>query len=628
MDIALTILILAVIAVAFSAMAGRFGLSAPLVLIVVGIAVSYLPYLPEIELTPELVLVGFLPPLLYSAAIRTSLIDFSSNKRPIALLSIGLVIFTTAGIGLLVWAMLGVPLAVGLALGAVVAPPDAVAATAIARRIGLPRRVVTILEGESLVNDATAIVTLRTAIAAIAGTVSIWEVGASFAMSAVGGVAVGLLVAVVIGQVRKHIEDDITDVAVSLLTPWLAYLPAEEIRIPGVEGHPSGVLAVVVAGLILGHKSPLIQSGTSRLFERTNWSTISFVLENAVFLLIGMQIRSILIDVRDSELSVPLIAATCAATLVGVIVLRFIWIFPATYLPRLIPSVQRVDPAPSWRVVVIIGWAGMRGVVTLAAVFLLPRDTPQREVLVLIAFVVTVGTLLLQGLTLPWLVRTLKVPGPDRHEDHLQEAGVYQSVTDAGIRYLDEHEDRAVSDSVRQRLRDRALDRTNSLWERLGRSETPTAQYTRTRAEMLKAERRELLRIRDAGGVDHTVLTRIMNALDLEESILDRAAEDETTSERETDLRPTLLAQGGCEHLRDGRPVPDPITPDGCEECLRDGTEWVHLRICMSCGHVGCCDSSPGQHAAAHFDETAHPVMRSFEPGEAWRWCFVDQLTG
>ncbi len=628
MDIALTIVTIVAIAVAFSALSARYALSAPLVLIAVGICVSYLPFLPNVELTPELVLVGLLPPLLYAAAIRTSLIDFRTNKRPIALLSIGLVLFTTAGVGLLVWAMLDVPLSVGLALGAVVAPPDAVAATTIARRIGLPRRIVTILEGESLVNDATAIVTLRTAIAAIAGTVSIWEIGASFLLSAVGGVAVGLAVAFVVGKVRRLITDDITDVAVSLITPWLAYLLAEEIHLPGVEGEPSGVLAVVVAGLILGHKSPLIQSGTSRLFESTNWSTISFVLENAVFLLIGMQISSIVSDVGDSDLSPVLIASTCAAVLVAVIVLRMIWLVPVLYVPRMSQSVRDKDPVSPWRSTLIIGWAGMRGVVTLAAVFLLPVGTPEREVLVLIAFVVTVGTLVLQGLTLPWLVRRLGVPGPDRHEDHLQEAEVYQSVTDAGVAYLDDHEDVHIADSVRRRLRERSFDRSNAVWERLGGRETPTAQYSRTRAAMLDRERAELLRIRDAGLVDQSVLARIMNALDIEETILDRAAEDETTAERETDLRPGVGRTGGCDHLREAVTPPDPITPEGCQECLAAGDEWLHLRLCMQCGHVGCCDSSPGMHAGAHHRETGHPVMRSFEPGEAWRWCFVDELTG
>ncbi|MRK00939.1 MULTISPECIES: Na+/H+ antiporter [Aeromicrobium] len=627
MDTAFTLVTLLATVVAVSALAGKYGLSAPLVLIVVGIAGSYISVFPDYRLTPEIVLVGLLPPLLYAAAIRTSLIDFEANLRPIALLSVGLVLFTTVVVGFLVSALLHIPLAAGFALGAVVAPPDAVAATAIARRIGLPRRVVTILEGESLVNDATAIVTLRTSIAAISGSVSAWQVGAGFVVSAVGGVAIGLAVAMVVGRIRRHIQDEVTDVAVSLLTPWIAYLPAEEIHVPGLDSQPSGVLAVVVAGIILGHKSPIIQSGASRLFERTNWATISYVLENSVFLLIGLQIRTIVDDARGSDLSATRITLSCIAVLVTVIVVRMVWVFPATYLPRLIPSVAENEQRPTPQSAFLVAWTGMRGVVTLAAVFLLPEDTPQREVLVLMAFVVTVGTLMIQGLSVPWLVRRLRVPGPDRHEDHLQEAAIFQAVTDAGMEYLDKEVEGTVPEPVMDRLRSRATDRTNAVWERLGGIETPSAQYSRLRAEMLRRERQELLRIRALGTVDQSVLTRIMNALDVEESILDRLSEGETTADRDTDLRPTYDPNGACEHLAVACVVPDPVTPQGCEECLRDGLDWVHLRLCMGCGHVGCCDSSHG-HATAHFEQTGHPVMRSFEPGEAWRWCFLDEATG
>lgn len=627
-DTALSLTALLTIVVAVSALAGRFTMSAPLVLILVGIVGSYTSFVPDFELTPEIVLIGLLPPLLYAASIRTSLVDLRANRRPIALLSVGLVLFTTVGVGLLVWAMLDVPLAVGFALGAVVAPPDAVAATAIARRVGLPRRVVTILEGESLVNDATAIVTLRTSIAAISGSISAWQIGAGFLVSALGGVLIGLTVAFVVGKIRRHIEDEVTDVAVSLITPWIAYLPAEQIHIHGLDAQPSGVLAVVVAGIILGHKSPIIQSGSSRLFERTNWATISYVLENAVFLLIGLQIRSIVDALGQSSLSGIQITLACAAVLAAVIVLRILWVFPATYLPRLIPSVAAADPSPSPRVIFMVAWTGMRGVVTLAAVFLLPKDTPKREVLVLMAFVVTVGTLLIQGLTIPTLVRWLRVPGPDRHEDHLQEATVYQAVTDAGMAYLDDEVEGTVPDAVMHRLRERATDRTNAVWERLGGIETPSAQYSHLRAAMLAREREELLRIRALGSVDQSVLARVMNALDVEESILDRLYVDDTTVGRETDLRPTLDPGGACEHLAAACLVPAPVTPTGCEECLRDGLDWVHLRLCMECGHVGCCDSSVGSHATGHFRESEHPVMRSFEPGEAWRWCYIDDVLG
>ncbi|MET0953685.1 MAG: Na+/H+ antiporter [Aeromicrobium sp.] len=628
METAVTIVALLAAVVAVSALADKFGLSPPLVLIVVGIIGSYLSFVKDVELTADLVLIGLLPPLLYTAAIRTSLNDFNTNRRPIALLSVGLVLFTTVCVGFLAAALLDISLAAGFALGAVVAPPDAVAATAIARRVGLPRRVVTILEGESLVNDATAIVTLRTSIAAISGSVSVWQVGGGFAVSAIGGVLIGLAVAFVVGKIRGRIQDNVTDVAVSLLTPWFAYLPAEEITVPGIDSHPSGVLAVVVAGIILGHKSPVIQSGSSRLFEQTNWATISYVLENAVFLLIGLQIRTIVDDAGSSDLGTGRIVGACIAVLVAVIVLRFVWVFPATYLPRLLPKVAATEPRPDPRAIVLVAWTGMRGVVTLAAVFLLPEDTPQREVLVLIAFVVTVGTLMIQGLSIPTLVRWLKVPGPDRHEDHLQEATVFQAVTDAGMKYLDQEVEGTVSDAVMHRLRERATDRTNAVWERLGGLETPSAQYSRLRAAMLRHEREELLRIRALGTVDQPILARIMNTLDVEESILDRMYEQETTAGRTEDLRPTYDNAGPCEHLAEACEVPGPKTPSGCEECLRDGTEWVHLRLCMTCGHIGCCDSSTHRHGTAHFADTGHPVMRSFEPGEAWRWCFVDEVTG
>lgn len=619
----MTLVVLLTIVVVVSSISQRLAISEPLVLIVVGAAISYMSFVPDYELTPELVLVGLLPPLLYASAIRTSLVDFQKNRRPILLLSVGLVVFTSFGIAFLMVWLLPIKFAAALALGAVVAPPDAVAATTIARKIGLPRRVVTILEGESLVNDATAIVTLRTAIAAIAGSVSVWQVGGSFLVSAAGGTAIGIIVALVIGKIRFYIQDDLTDVAVSLLTPWVAYLPAEEMHIPGIDGHPSGVLAVVFAGLILGHKSPVIQSASSRLFERTNWATISYVLENSVFLLIGMQVSSILSDLGDSSISYGRITAACVAALAGVILLRIIWVFPAIFLPLMIPRVGADEPRPTFATVFIVSWAGMRGVVTLAAVFLLPDNTPHREVFVAIALFVTAGTLLIQGLTLPLIVRWLDVQGPDRHEDHLQEATIYQAVTNAGLIWL---EDQDIPDVVAARLRERSSERTNSVWERLGGTETPSAQYSRIRASMLAKEREEVLRIRALGTVDQTVLKRVLDALDVEESILDRLYEDETTADRETDLRPE--APGGCEHLRQCVEIPTPRTPQGCEECLRDGSQWVHLRLCLSCGHVGCCDSSPEMHGTKHFHETNHPVMRSFEPGEAWRWCFVDEQTG
>jgi monovalent cation/hydrogen antiporter len=618
--VALHVVFIAATVVGFASLARRYGFPAPVVLLAAGFVASYVPFVDNVELTPELVLIGLLPPLLYAAALRTSLIDFRRNRRPIALLSVGLVVFTTVGVALLAWWLLPIGWAAAFALGAVVAPPDAVAATAIARRVGMPRRVVTVLEGESLVNDATALVALRTAIAAMAGSVAAWEIARDFVLSALGGAAIGLAVAVLVGLVRRRIEDDLTDVAVSLLTPWVAYLAAEEV-------HASGVLAVVVAGLLLGHKSPMIQSATSRVLERTNWSMIQFLLENAVFFLIGMQVRDVMDDLADSDLPRGEIVTVAGLTLLAVIVLRFVWVFPATYLPRLIPAIRRVDPAPPLRVTTLIAWAGMRGVVTLAAVFLLPEDTPYREVFVAVAFTVTAGTLVLQGLTLPWLVRVLGVTGPDPAEDHLQAAGVYQRAASAGLEALDDELTGDEPDDVVQRLRQRSLERTNAVWERLGTQvETPSVVYARLRSRMLEAERAEVLRVRRLGLVDQTVLSQVLDALDVEETVLDKAVEA-SSAERDTDLRPPAF-HAGCEHLRSYEQAPRPRTPEGCEGCLRDGTTWVHLRLCMACGMVACCDSSPQRHSDAHWHETGHPVMRSFETGEAWRWCYPHQLLG
>jgi CPA1 family monovalent cation:H+ antiporter len=345
-----------------------------------------------------------------------------------------------------------------------------------------------------------------------------------------------------------------------------------------------------------------------------------------VFLLIGLQVRSIVAALEVSTLSIGRIVAVAIATLLAVVALRLVWVFPATYLPRLIPAVARSDPNPPWQVPFAVGWAGMRGVVTLAAVFLLPEDTPHREVLVAVAFVVTAGTLLIQGTTLPLVVRRLGLDGPDPAEDHLQEASVYQRAARAGLAELDHALTGAEPTEVVRRLRQRTLDRTNAAWERLGaQEEPPSITYARLRERMLQAEREEVLRVRDQGLVDQHVLREVLNALDLEETMLDRTVA--SSADRQTELRPPPH-HDGCEHLRAHESVPPPQTPDGCEECLRDGTSWVHLRLCMACGHVGCCDSSPRVHSDVHWRETGHPVMRSFETGEAWRWCYEDQLLG
>lgn len=601
-----------------SAASRRLPLPAPLFLTVVGVIASFLPGVPDFELSPELVLIGFLPPLLYAAALKTSLIDFRRNVRPIALLSVGLIIVNTAVVGFVVWWLLPVPAAAAFALGAVVAPPDAVAATAIARRVGMPRRLLSILQGESLVNDATALVALRSAIAA--GSITIWEVGLDFVFTAIGGIAVGVVVAVLTGRLRFYVKDEVTDTAISIITPFVSYLVAEEF-------HWSGVLAVVITGLLLSHKSHLMQSASSRVHEKTNWATFEFILENTVFLLIGLQVVRIVEAAGASELPARDIVVACVAVTFTVILVRPIWVFPATYLPRLIPAVRAKDPFPPWTHPAAVSWAGMRGVVTLAAAFILPPETPHREVLILIALVVVAVTLLVQGSTLPWVLRHLRLGGPDPAEDALQAASVQQRAAAAGLARLEE----LVSDSDRSevvdRVRRRSSERSEAMWERLGSSdETPSRAYARLRVSTIAAEREKLIELRNEGLVPDDILRDVMHTIDVEETVLD--VHDTWGGEQREEVLTAPASHAGCEHIRSLDGTPQPTSPDGCARCLAEGTEWVHLRMCMTCGYVGCCDSSPNRHASAHYGETDHKVIRSFEPGEAWRWCFADEVLG
>ncbi|MET8800439.1 Na+/H+ antiporter [Nocardia sp. NPDC004568] len=619
MHIAIGLVVLVASAAAVAALARRAGISEPLALTLAGVAASYLPFVPEVHLEPEVVLLGLLPPLLYTAAIRTSLVDFRANIGAIALLSVGLVLFSTFAVAAVVWWLLPVPFAVAVALGAVVAPPDAVAATAVARRIGMPRRIVSILEAESLFNDATALVALRTAIAASAGAVSVWNAGGDFLLAAGGGAVVGIAIAYALALLRRRITDPVLDTTLSFLAPFLAYLPAEEL-------HASGVIAVVTCGMILGHGAPVWQSAASRTAERINWGTVQFILESAVFLIIGLQVNTIVRDAWESGLDHTTLIVTALAVLLAVILARPVWIFGYALLERVLGR----SPAPAAHSTVV-SWAGMRGVVTLAAVLLLPADTPQLPVLKLLALVVVAGTLLLQGTSLSWLVRRLRLRGPSRAEDALQKANLLTQASNAGLAALDTAIGPDTPEEVVHSLRDRVTWRTNAAWERLGRPEselaTPTAEYRRLRLVMLRAERETVLRVRDSGGVDYEILQHVLARLDLEESMIDRF------DEGDEEERPEPLAVPGgaaedCAHLRAAPLVCDSDGPDVCAQCVAEGLTWVHLRMCLTCGNIGCCDSSPGNHAAGHYASTEHPVMRSVEPGEAWRWCYVDELLG
>ncbi len=606
--------------VLFSGISRRLNLSAPLLLTVAGIVVGWLPIVEPITIPAEVILLGFLPPLLYSMAIKTSLIDLKTHVRGIALLSIGHVLVVAIGVGLLLWWQLHIPLPLALAFGGVVAPPDAVAATTIAKNIGMPKKLVTLLEGESLFNDATALVLVRMGILALASGVTVWHVGLQFLWAAGGGIGLGIMAYWLIAQVRKLMTASVDDTALSFICPWIAYLPAEAL-------HSSGVLATVMCGVLLGHHAYTFQDAQSRLSERTTWRAIQFILENAVFFLVGLQAFGIFTRVQRSY-GIDTIVPVALLTLCAVILIRALYIFATMPLWRL-PGMSRHEAVGEAS---ILSWAGMRGVVTLAAVLSIPISAPHRDLLVLLALVVVAGTLLIQGATLPIVARTARLAGDDPRESALQRAILIERVADTGEGRLLELVDSEISADVVSELHARMERRRHSAWERLSAesdAETPSDSYRRLRLEMLQAERTLLLKVRDKGLVDSETLAQALGDCDVEEAMLSTLVRRKAAA-MEKILSVPEYFQGDCEHLRlaDDDRVLVPLTPDGCADCLDLGEHWESLRICVECGHVGCCDLSAGQHAAAHFAQTGHPVMRSFEPGEDWRWCYIDSIPG
>jgi CPA1 family monovalent cation:H+ antiporter len=466
---------------------------------------------------PELVLYGVIPPLLFAAAIRTSVRDVRARNDSILALSVGLVAFTVVVVGVVAWALMpAIGLAAAFALGAVVAPTDAVAVNAVAGRVALPRRLVTVLEGESLLNDATALVALNASIIAIVAVVNPWLVVGDFVLAVVGGVVVGLAVGWVLSVIRRQLKAPVLDTSLSLITPYLAFIVAQSFG-------GSGVLAVVIAGLFLSYRSPAIQSAEARIAERLNWRTVDYLLQNAVFLFIGLNLVGIAAGaVHDSPGLWPTIGI-CAGILGALIVSRFVWVIALTLLYRHGPRFLR-GRSWSWRNGIAVSAAGIRGVVTLIAVYLLPEGTANLEFLRFLALVVVVGTLL-EGLLLPLIIRALRLPTPNYDQEHQERFALMAEAEQAGVDELLASRSDADSDEVIERLRLNAVFLEESIGQpKLEGVEPPLAAYNRLRKVMIAAERQAVLRARREGRYQEVAIESVLAAIDAEETALKLAS--------------------------------------------------------------------------------------------------------
>jgi monovalent cation/hydrogen antiporter len=497
----------------------------PILLVLGGLVIGVLPGLPEVELDPDLVLVLFLPPLLYSAAFFASLRDLRADLRPISLAAVGLVIATMCGVAVVAHALIdGLPWAAAFALGAIVSPTDPIAATAIARRLGAPRRLVNIIEGESLVNDGTALVAYRAAVAAaVGGSFSLLDASLDFVVGAIGGVAIGLVVAALIAEVRRRIEDPPVEIVISLATGYAAFLPAEELGL-------SGVLAAVTAGIYLGWLAPHIASPTMRMQGRPVWELLQFLMNSILFILIGLQLP-VVVDGLNSYSTGELIgyAAAVSATVIGV---RLLWTFTTPYIVRALDrrESQRARRA-DWRMRLVVAWAGMRGAVSLAAALALPLQTdagepfPMRDLILFLTFSVILVTLVLQGLTLPALVRATGA-GDDGAEE-LEETHARLVAAQAALTRLEEL-------AEEDWTRDETVERVRSLFEYRHRRfsarregsdpegiEDRSLAYQRLTRELLEAQRWAVVELRNRGEISNEVMLRIERELDLEDTRLE-----------------------------------------------------------------------------------------------------------
>jgi monovalent cation/hydrogen antiporter len=497
----------------------------PILLVLGGLALGFVPGMPHVVLRPDVVLVAILPPLLYSSAFFTSLRDLRRNIRPLSLLAVALVFVTMLSVAVVCHsAISGLSWPVCFVLGALVAPTDAVAANAIASRLGVPRRLATLIEGESLINDATALVAYRFAVAAVVtGSFSFWHATWHFVGDVVGGVAIGLAVGFVLRQVRRRMNHSPTEIAIALLSGYFAYLPAQAAGV-------SAVLAAVTVSVYVGWYTPELTTPQTRLQGDAVWNILTFLLNALLFGLVGLQLRAIL-DSLSGRSTWTLIgdAAIVSAAVVGT---RLFWIYPATYVPRfLFRGVRERDPYPPWQYPTLIGWAGLRGAVTLAAALALPLTTrsgapfPDRDLLIYLAFCVILATLVLQGLSLPLVIRLLHLEEDGTAAKEETKARIYAARM--AVERLEELAgEEWVREDTAERLRGLYRFRENRFSARYddeddGAIEQQSQNYQRLRRELLDAERRAVVDLRRQGKINDDIMNLVQRDLDLEDARLD-----------------------------------------------------------------------------------------------------------
>jgi monovalent cation/hydrogen antiporter len=518
-----TILFLLAVLVVVAVAARRLNTAPSILLVIAGIGIALLPGLPRIELAPELVLFGVLPPLIYSAGVAMSWREFRFNLRPITLLAFGCIVFTSGAVAAVMHAVLGMPFAVGFVLGAIVAPTDAVAPLAIVRRLGLPRRLIVVLEGEGLANDATALILYRFAVAAVAtGVFSFEKAAATFALIVVGEIAYGIGVGWASLRLRRWARDPRVEITLSLMTPYIAFL------VPAHLGG-SGVLATVAAGLFVSWNGPLLIPAATRLQGIFFWDLVVYFLEGFVFLVTGMETRALLDRVSDVLLR-DLVVALLLTVAVAVVA-RFIWVYPSVYLPRwLSPALNRRDPLPPWQWSFLLGFVGVRGVVSLAAALALPLTTatgapfPDRALILFVTFGVIVVTLICQGLMLPAVVRWLALPhdaeDERRREQDAEITARLEALKVAQDRLDGLAADGGVAPEVLALLRMRHDHRTGQLPKNKTDWHKAIGAASELRAELIAAEREYIYRLLQDGKITDEARRRIERELDLEEESL------------------------------------------------------------------------------------------------------------